>query len=138
MHRTWAYVLSIILAGALLSGLVLSDLWQPTPQWPAFLLLTALCIGCHFFKARGAGHEAWHANLVALFAGVLLLSPGLFISGVTFLVISGTVAYPEITTSPWAFTYSSPTLAAIEILSLPPSTAIPICFIISAIATAAS
>jgi diguanylate cyclase (GGDEF)-like protein len=78
LHRTWAYVLSIILAGAFLSGLVLSDLWQPTSQWPAFLLLTALCIGCHFFKARGAGHEAWHANLVALFAGVLLLTPGLF------------------------------------------------------------
>lgn len=74
----WIYVLSVVLMGSVLSGLALSSLAHPISQWPDFAILTVLCIGSHFLKARGGGHEAWHPNLVLLFAGVLLLPPFLF------------------------------------------------------------
>ncbi|MBC8263539.1 MAG: diguanylate cyclase [Anaerolineales bacterium] len=78
-RRAWAYIWSVLLAGAVLSGLALPGLAQSTSQWLTFATLVILAIFAHLFKARGAGHEAWHANLVFLFAGVLLLHPSLFV-----------------------------------------------------------
>ena len=78
-QRAWAYVWSVFLAGAVLSVLALPVLAQSTSQWLTFAILITLAIVSHLFKARGAGHEAWHANLVFLFAGVLLLHPFLFV-----------------------------------------------------------
>ena len=81
-HRAWAYVLGVILAGVLLSGLALSGLALSTSLWLTFAVLTVLGIVTHLFKAQGPRHEAWHANLVFYFAGVLLLPPSLFILAV--------------------------------------------------------
>jgi diguanylate cyclase (GGDEF)-like protein len=46
-------------------------------------VLVVLATLAHLFKARGPNHEAWHANLMFLFAGVMLLQPYQFV----FLVI---------------------------------------------------
>ena len=73
-----AYFMGVILIGILLSGLALSGLGHPTTRWPAFAILAPLCVLSHFYKTRGAGHEAWHTNLTFLFAGLLLLPPSLF------------------------------------------------------------
>ena len=78
-RRAWAYIWGVLLAGAVLSGLALSGLAQARSQWLTFATLIVLAIVAHLFKARGAGHEAWHANLVFLFTGVLLLHPFLFV-----------------------------------------------------------
>jgi diguanylate cyclase (GGDEF)-like protein len=43
------------------------------------LLLIALTTGAHLAKALGATYESWTANLVFLFAGLLLLHPFLFV-----------------------------------------------------------
>jgi diguanylate cyclase (GGDEF)-like protein len=77
--HAWVYIGGVLLAGAVLSGLALLGLAQSTPQWLIFTILVALAIVAHLFKARGPSHEAWHANLVFLFAGVLLLPPSLFV-----------------------------------------------------------
>ncbi|MGA9350191.1 MAG: hypothetical protein WBW48_15510, partial [Anaerolineae bacterium] len=78
-HRAWAYICGVLLVGAVLSGLALPGLAQSTSQWLTFAVLTALAILAQLFKARGPAHEAWHINLVFFFAGVLLLSPSLFV-----------------------------------------------------------
>ncbi|MGA9350425.1 MAG: GGDEF domain-containing protein, partial [Anaerolineae bacterium] len=78
-HRAWAYICGVLLLGAVLTGLALSGLAQSTSRWLIFTILVVLAIVAHLFKARGAGHEAWHANLVFFFAGVLLLPPSLFV-----------------------------------------------------------
>mmetsp|Transcript_11691 Transcript_11691/g.50001 ORF Transcript_11691/g.50001 Transcript_11691/m.50001 type:complete len:373 (+) Transcript_11691:1680-2798(+) len=50
-------------------------------------------------------------------------APGVFKSGVTVLVTSGTVTYPDITTEPGALTTSPSARAAMDSESLPPSMA---------------
>jgi diguanylate cyclase (GGDEF)-like protein len=82
-HRAWVYICGVLLVGAVLTGMALSGLAQSTSQWLIFTILVVLAIVAHLFKARGGSHEAWHANLVFFFAGVLLLLPLLFV----FLVI---------------------------------------------------
>jgi diguanylate cyclase (GGDEF)-like protein len=69
--------------GVVLSGISLLDSASSNEQWLAFVVLAVLTTLAHLFKAKGPSHEAWHANLVFLFAGVLLLPPFLFV----FLVI---------------------------------------------------
>lgn len=77
--RAWVYIWGALLAGAVLSGLALLGLAQSTSQWLTFAVLTALAIVAQLLKARGPSHEAWHANLVFFFAGVLLLPLSLFV-----------------------------------------------------------
>ena len=74
-HRAWGFIWGVLLTGAVLSGLALPGLSQTASQWPVFATLTVLATLGHLAKARGVGHEAWHVNLVFLFAGVLLLHP---------------------------------------------------------------
>ena len=78
-YRAWIYIWGVLLTGAVLSGLALPGLSHAASQWPVFAALTVLATLGHLAKARGVGHEAWHVNLVFLFAGVLLLHPFLFV-----------------------------------------------------------
>mmetsp|Transcript_174349 Transcript_174349/g.424162 ORF Transcript_174349/g.424162 Transcript_174349/m.424162 type:complete len:457 (+) Transcript_174349:176-1546(+) len=64
--------------------------------------------------------------------------PGSFRSGVTVLVMSGTVTYPDMTTEPGALTTSPSARAAMDSESLPPSIATSRSFIASHNATHAS
>jgi diguanylate cyclase (GGDEF)-like protein/putative nucleotidyltransferase with HDIG domain len=77
--RAWVYIWGVLTAGAVLTGLALRDLAQSTSQWLIFTILVVLAIVAHLFKARGGSHEAWHANLVFFFTGLLLLPPSLFV-----------------------------------------------------------
>jgi len=81
--RARIYVGVVLLLGGVLGGLSLAILVPTASQWLTCLALTALCSLSHLLKARGPNHEAWHANLVFLFAGVLLLPPPLFVLLVT-------------------------------------------------------
>jgi diguanylate cyclase (GGDEF)-like protein len=78
-RHAWGYVLAIIGLGALLSVLSLRNVQVAPTQWLAFAVLVTFCTLSHLFKARGPSHEAWHLNLVFLFAGVLLLPPALYV-----------------------------------------------------------
>lgn len=78
-HHAWLYVLSVILAGALLSVLAWPDAGRSTFQWLTFAILTTLAILAQLFKARVPGHQSYHPTVVFLFAGVLLLHPTLFV-----------------------------------------------------------
>jgi diguanylate cyclase (GGDEF)-like protein len=78
-RRATAYIIGVILVGTMLSGLALSGFGHAVSRWPAFLVLMPLCVLAHFYKAQGAGHVAWHANMALLFAGLLLLPPHFFV-----------------------------------------------------------
>jgi diguanylate cyclase (GGDEF)-like protein len=82
-HRAWVYIWGVLVAGLVLSALALTGPVLSNQQWLTFVVLVVLTTLANLFKARGPSHEAWHANLVFLFAGVLLLQPFLFV----FLVI---------------------------------------------------
>ena len=80
-RRAWVYVAGIILLGVMMSGLaIVSAPADLSPSvWTSFATLTVLTTSAQLFKARGPKHEAWHANLVFLFAGALLLPPALVV-----------------------------------------------------------
>src|SRR5437588_5891488 len=78
-NRAWLYIWGVLASGAVLSGIALAGPVPSASQWVTFAVLTVLATLAHLFKARGPSHEAWHANLVFLFAGVLLLPPFLFV-----------------------------------------------------------
>ena len=77
-RRARAYSVGVILVGALLSGFAVSGVGHPMSQWPAFLILAPLCVFSQFYELQDASHEALHANLAFLFAGLLLLPPPCF------------------------------------------------------------
>jgi len=77
--RAQVYVYGVILGGAAFILLALSSFGQSLNHPVAFMVLTPLCVLSHFYKAYGAGHEAWHANMAFLFAGLLLLPPQCFV-----------------------------------------------------------
>ncbi|MFQ5856044.1 MAG: diguanylate cyclase [Anaerolineae bacterium] len=77
--RAWAYIWSVLLAGAVLSGLTLSGAAQTGPQWLTFVILTALASLAQLFKAETPNHQLYYATMIFLFAGVLLLHPSLFV-----------------------------------------------------------
>src|SRR5512143_2481993 len=77
-RRAWVYVLGMIGAGAALIGATAHGYQQSLFEWPLFVALTALATIAHLFKAKGPNHEAWNANLVFYFAGLMLLPPFFF------------------------------------------------------------
>lgn len=77
--------LLLVLGAALLAGLVaLADFPQPPEMWIILLLLGALTTLSYFARIAGAGRESGLANLVFLFAGVLILPRPLFVLLVIF------------------------------------------------------
>ena len=77
-RRAWIYVVIVILAGATLTIAALPGATGSLPEWPLFLLLMVFAILAHLFEAVGPNLEAWNANLVFYFAGLLLLNPFFF------------------------------------------------------------
>ena len=78
-RRAWIYLISILLIGALLAGLSLASLSPSSFRSPTFAFLLVAATLAQLFKVRGPSHEAWHINLVFIFAGLLLLPSGLFV-----------------------------------------------------------
>jgi diguanylate cyclase (GGDEF)-like protein len=77
-RRAWMYVLAVILAGAVLIALALPGVSRTTSQWPTFGVLVLIATLAQLTRARAPGHQSYHPALVFLFAGLLLLHPGLF------------------------------------------------------------
>ena len=76
-RRAWAYIISILVLGTVLSGLAI---WaEPTGSDAlTFVVLTALTILTQFFEAEAPGRQSYYTHLVFLFAGVFLLHSKLF------------------------------------------------------------
>ncbi|RME45261.1 MAG: diguanylate cyclase, partial [Chloroflexi bacterium] len=77
--RAWAYILSVLLVGAILSGLALQGLTESTFQWLTFAALTALATSAQLYTARAPGHQSYHLTIIFFFAGIFLLTPALFV-----------------------------------------------------------
>ena len=75
----WAYVGFVILLGVLLAGLGLAGSSADQLISVAFPVLLTLATLAQLLKVKGPSYEAWHINLIFLFAGVILLSPGAFV-----------------------------------------------------------
>lgn len=77
--QAWLYVTGVIIAGLLLAAAITGQRWPAELPWPAFAVLLLLAAVAHLTGAMGAYHEIWQANLIFLFAGLLLLPPQLFV-----------------------------------------------------------
>lgn len=75
------FVLGVAFIAALVS---LTDFPQSPESWIILMLLGALTTLSYFARIAGAGRESGLANLVFLFAGVLVLPPPLFVLLVIF------------------------------------------------------
>ncbi len=79
-RRAWAYIFSVFLAGAVLSGLsILHESALSTSEWLGFAVLTSLTILAQFLEAEAPGRQSYYPHLVFVFAGVLLLHSSLFV-----------------------------------------------------------
>jgi len=79
-RRAWAYIISVLLVGGVLSGLAaLASPILITANLLTFVVLTALTILTQFFEAEAPGRQSYYPHLVFLFAGLLLLPPLLFV-----------------------------------------------------------
>ena len=77
--------LLLVLGAAFIAALVsLADFPQPPEAWIILLLLGALTTLSYFARVAGAGRESGLANLVFLFAGLLVLPRPLFVLLVIF------------------------------------------------------
>ncbi len=71
----WTYVITVILVGGLVAERTLSITPLENGGWGQFAVFLALAIIAQLFKVPGPTHDAYHINLVFLFAGVFSLSP---------------------------------------------------------------
>ncbi len=78
-RRAWIYLISVLIVGTLLAGWSIASLSPSSFRSPTFAFLLVAATFAQLFKVRGPSHEAWHINLVFLFAGLLLLPSGLFV-----------------------------------------------------------
>src|SRR6266498_1304943 len=84
--RAWVYVLSVIAIGAIVSVAAFASFAASQAEWEAFVVLTAFATFTQLFKSlfksKTQSNEAstsYSPTLVFFFAGVLLLSPFLFV-----------------------------------------------------------
>jgi diguanylate cyclase (GGDEF)-like protein/putative nucleotidyltransferase with HDIG domain len=82
----WLYICSVLGGGLVLSLLAVLDLTASPAIWVTWAILTALATSAQLFKAHfksnqesSDGQTLYSPVLVFLFAGVVLLPPGLFI-----------------------------------------------------------
>lgn len=80
-RRAWAYIGGVYTAGTILTILAISDLTtlELSSQWPILLGLAFFATLAQLFKVEAPDHQLYHTTLVFLFAGVVLLQPGLFV-----------------------------------------------------------
>ena len=78
-RRAWAYIWSVLLAGAVLSGqAILANPALPAAHLLTFVALTALTIVSQFLEVEAPGRQSYYPHLVFLFAGALLLPSSYF------------------------------------------------------------
>jgi diguanylate cyclase (GGDEF)-like protein len=71
----WVYVLFIISAGLIITGIVSFGFTIAATNWINFLVLTSLATIAQLFKSEAPTHQLYHPAFVFLFAGVVLLDP---------------------------------------------------------------
>lgn len=79
----WVYVLFIISAGLIITGIVFFGFTIASINWIYFLVLTSLATIAQLFKSEAPTHQLYHPAFVFLFAGVILLDPFPFAMMVT-------------------------------------------------------
>jgi diguanylate cyclase (GGDEF)-like protein/putative nucleotidyltransferase with HDIG domain len=77
-RRAWAYVLAVVIAGAVLGAVSMRGAPTSSFPWPTFVTLALVATLAQLFKARAPGHQSYHVTLLFLFASLLLLPPSLF------------------------------------------------------------
>ena len=83
-RRAWVYIWSILIIGAVLSGLAaLAGPILVIAKLATFVALTTLTILTQFFEAEAPGRQSYYPHLAFLFAGAILLPPFLFVLLVT-------------------------------------------------------
>ncbi len=74
----WAYVWIVLASAALLSAAA----WQrpqPAEQLITLAVLAVITTAAHLFEAEAPNRQSYYPSMIFLFAGVLLLAPGLFV-----------------------------------------------------------
>ena len=71
----WAYIVVVVLLGAVLCGVALMLPAPSSQQWITFATFLVFATCAQLYKALGPTHDAYHINLVFLFAGCLVLPP---------------------------------------------------------------
>ncbi|MBC8248841.1 MAG: diguanylate cyclase [Anaerolineales bacterium] len=77
--HAWVYIWTVLLMGAVLSGVALSGLAPSTSQWQTFLALMVLATFAQLFEAEAPKRQSYYPHLVFFFAGMLLLPPSFFV-----------------------------------------------------------
>lgn len=97
-YRAWFFIGTVLLVAVVFSLLTLPGLEQAFSEWPIFTLLTGLAVVAQLFEATN-GRKSYYPHFVFFFAGLLLLSPFLF---VLLVAIPHLVewAYKRLTKSP--------------------------------------
>ena len=71
-RKAWVYVVGVLFAGTVLSGLTLLDLLHTSIEWPTFITLIVLATVAQLFEAEH-GRQSYYPHFVFFFAGVVLL-----------------------------------------------------------------
>lgn len=77
-YKAWVYIGLVLIGGSLATVATLSTpaaLASDATTLVPFAVMLVLATAIQLFKARGPSHEAWHPNLVLLFASIHLLPP---------------------------------------------------------------
>lgn len=81
-RKAWGYIALIFLAAGLIIVFSVLQLDPGNLSWTYFIVLTVFTSVSQLFKAEAPAHQLYHPNLMFLFAGALLLEPGLFVAQV--------------------------------------------------------
>jgi diguanylate cyclase (GGDEF)-like protein len=78
-RRAWAYIWLVLLMGLALGAVAVSGLAPAEENWAAGAILMALAIITQLLDVESPGRQIYYPHLLCFFAGLLLLSPGLFV-----------------------------------------------------------
>jgi diguanylate cyclase (GGDEF)-like protein len=79
-RRAWAYIWLVLMMGLALGIVAMSGLAPAQENWLAGAILTALAIITQLLDVEAPGRQIYYPHLFCFFAGLLLLSPGLFVA----------------------------------------------------------
>ena len=74
----WAYIIGVLLGATLLGMCAWQQAEASTPQLMLLGILTVITTSAQLFEAKAPGNQTYYPSMIFLFAGVLLLPPGMF------------------------------------------------------------
>lgn len=77
--RAWSYIIGILLSAIALSLLAGQQLHPSIPQLLTLTILVTITTIAHLFEAEAPNRQSYYPSMIFLFAGVVLLPPGLFV-----------------------------------------------------------